>query len=221
VAIRAAAEHKIAPDRLILAAPAVWGWSTIPKTYGAVLWLAAHTAPGQIVRPSKNIKIVASDNNKILYENWLDPLFQKNTRIDSVYGLVELMEDAADSVGKLPPNTLYLYGAKDQVIPPAATLRAARRLPPSVRSIYYPDGYHMLTRDLHGPLVWADILSFIENPDAPPPSGLGPLPNAPKSPMQFVEKKPEIAPASPEKTPQSTPMAAAKDPAAGASQGNP
>ncbi|MET0547367.1 MAG: alpha/beta fold hydrolase [Caulobacterales bacterium] len=178
VAIRAAAEKRIHPDRLILAAPAVWGWSAMPPVYRMALWLGAHTRPDQNVLPPKNLKIVASDNNKMLYENWKDPLFLKKTRIDSIYGLVGLMEDASKSVANLPPNTLYLYGAHDQIIPPKAAFRSVRRLPATTRTIYYPKGYHMLTRDLNGALVWADILAFIQDPEAKPPSGLGAIPVA-------------------------------------------
>jgi acylglycerol lipase len=178
VAIRAAAEGRIHPDRLILIAPAVWGWKSMPQAYRVALWVAAHTRPSQIVVPPKNLKIVASDNNKILWENWKDPLFLKKTRVDAVYGLVSLMQRASDSVGKLPPNTLYLYGAKDQIIPPKAAFNAVRRLPKGVRTIYYPKGYHMLTRDLNGDVVRGDILAYIENPEAAPPSGLGSIPRA-------------------------------------------
>jgi acylglycerol lipase len=171
VAIRAAAEGRIQPDRLILIAPAIWGWKNMPQAYRVALWVAAHTRPDQIVTPPKNLKIVASDNYKVLRENWGDPLFLKKTRVDAVYGLVGLMQSASDSVGALPPNTLYLYGAKDQIIPAKATFRAVAQLPKNVRTIYYPKGYHMLTRDLQAPVVWKDILAFIEDPAAPPPSG--------------------------------------------------
>ena len=181
VAIRAAAEGRIKPDRLILIAPAVWGWKNMPQAYRVALWVAAHTRPSQIVTPPKNLKIVASDNNKMLWENWKDPLFLKRTRVDAVYGLVGLMQRASDSVAKAPPNTLYLYGAKDQIIPPKATFKAAAQLPKTVRTIYYPKGYHMLTRDLQGAVVWSDILAFIDDPAAPPPSGLGAIPK-PKRP---------------------------------------
>jgi acylglycerol lipase len=178
VAIRAAAEGRIHPDRLILIAPAVWGWKNMPQAYRVALWVAAHTRPAQIVTPPKNLKIVASDNIKVLRENWKDPLFLKKTRVDAVYGLVSLMQRASDSVTALPPNTLYLYGAKDQIIPAKATFKAVRQLPKTVRTIYYPQGYHMLTRDLQGAVVWSDILAFIDDPDAPPPSGLGAIPKA-------------------------------------------
>lgn len=182
VAIRAAAEGRIQPDRLILIAPAVWGWKNMPQAYRVALWVAAHTRPAQIVTPPKNLKIVASDNNKVLWENWKDPLFLKKTRVDAVYGLVGLMQSASDSVTALPPNTLYLYGARDQIIPAKATFKAVAQLPKNVRTIYYPKGYHMLTRDLQAPVVWKDILAFIDDPAAPPPSGLAAIPK-PKRPV--------------------------------------
>src|SRR5215813_10724037 len=38
-------------DRLILTAPAVWGWSTMPLPYSMTLWVSAHTFPWQAVQP--------------------------------------------------------------------------------------------------------------------------------------------------------------------------
>ncbi|MBS0383812.1 MAG: alpha/beta hydrolase, partial [Proteobacteria bacterium] len=47
--------------------------------------------------------------------------------------------------------------------------------PPSARTAVYPDGYHMLIRDLHREVVYEDILSFIRDPGAPFPSQAAPL----------------------------------------------
>ena len=37
-------------------------------------------------------------------------------------------------------------------------------------------GWHLLTRDHQGPVVWADILAFLRDPAAPLPSGAPPIP---------------------------------------------
>jgi alpha-beta hydrolase superfamily lysophospholipase len=54
--------------------------------------------------------------------------------------------------------------------------RTARRLPAHVRTAYYPDGYHMLLRDLQSEIVFADILAFLNDPAAQLPSGVDSVP---------------------------------------------
>ena len=109
-----------------------------------------------------------------------DPLMVWGARSDALYGLVGLMDRASEDVGKANVPTLYLYGAHDDIIPRNAAFRAVRHLKPSDQTAYYADGYHLLTRDHQGPLVWADILAFIRDPSAPRPSGAPPIPGAPK-----------------------------------------
>jgi alpha-beta hydrolase superfamily lysophospholipase len=104
-----------------------------------------------------------------------DPLVIKQSRIDAVYGLVNLMDRAMASASSLRAPALVLYGAKDQLIPPAAVEEMTERLPASAdgsrRVAYYPNGYHMLLRDLQGDTVWRDILAWMDDPRAPLPSG--------------------------------------------------
>ena len=60
-----------------------------------------------------------------------------------------------------------------------AALKAARGLKPTDRSAYYAQGWHLLTRDHEGPIVWADILAFIRDPAGPLPSGAPKIPGTP------------------------------------------
>jgi acylglycerol lipase len=162
-------------DRVVLIAPAVWGWSNLPLAYKASLWLTAHTPvslrplnpPRAVVR-----KITASDNIPMLQRLGRDPNMLFATRLDAVYGLVGLMEKAFKSAHKVPPQTLVLYGSKDQIIPRPSVERTVARLPASIQTVEYPDGYHMLTRDLQAQRVWRDIVAFIDDPTKPVPSRL-------------------------------------------------
>ena len=165
-------------DMLILSGPGLRGWGTLPWYYSASLWTSAHVRPAWVVVPPKGINIVATDNNKKLREMWFDPNVQKTNRIDSVYGVVSIMEEADAKIARLPKGvpTLLLYGANDQVIPPDGLKRAAKKLPDFVRTAYYAKGYHMLMNDLQAETVWSDILAFIEQPAGPLPSGSPPLP---------------------------------------------
>jgi alpha-beta hydrolase superfamily lysophospholipase len=165
-------------DALILSSPGLRGWGALPISYSVALWTSAHVRPDWVVVPPKGLGVVATDNNAKLREMWYDPLILKDTRIDAVYGVVSLMEEADAATPKLSPKTptLLLYGGKDQVIPAEGVKRAVTRLPNTVRTAYYPKGYHLLLNDLAAEQRWKDILAFIADPKAPLPSGAGALP---------------------------------------------
>lgn len=173
-------------DALVLSGPGLRGWGTLPWVYSASLWASAHTRPGWIVVPPKGVRITPTDNNEKLREMWLDPNVLKTTRIDSVYGVVSIMEAADARIAKLPAEipTLLTYGANDEVIPPNGVERAARKLPGHVKTAYYAKGYHMLMNDLQAETAWRDILAFVENPAGPLPSAAPPLPWTTKSPAK-------------------------------------
>jgi alpha-beta hydrolase superfamily lysophospholipase len=115
-------------------------------------------------------RITPSDNRDMLRRIGRDQNMIFRTRIDAVYGLVGLMETASRRSANLDGDVAYLYGARDQIIPRASAERAARRLPASARTAVYAEGYHMLLRDLHRDVVFGDILSFLQDADAPFPS---------------------------------------------------
>jgi alpha-beta hydrolase superfamily lysophospholipase len=104
-----------------------------------------------------------------------DPLVIKETRIDTIYGLVDLMDAALDSAPSLDVPLLVMYGAKDEIVPKTPIRRFVGSLPPECRHraklAWYKDGYHMLLRDLEGPVVAADVASWALAPAAPLPSG--------------------------------------------------
>ncbi len=171
-------------DRLILLAPAVWGWRDQPVSYRIALWLAARLAPAKVFTPPSFVtnRIWASDNHDELYAMGRDPLMIWGARSDALYGLVDTMQRAQDDAPRLGAvPTLWMYGAHDEIIPAPATRAAVRRLRPGVRTAWYPDGWHLLLRDLNAERVWADTLAFIRDPAAPLPSGSPPIPLQPGS----------------------------------------
>jgi acylglycerol lipase len=170
-------------DRLVLVAPAVWGWSTLPLPYSVTLAAGAYLFGSQNVRPPPGVQvqITPSDNIEMLRKNGRDQNMLFDTRIDAVFGLVDLMEQAAKASGQLRAPTAFLYGEKDQIIPRASADRAARALPATARTVLYPNGYHMLLRDLQAKIVHDDIAAFIGDPAAAFPSGARPL-IAPRAP---------------------------------------
>jgi alpha-beta hydrolase superfamily lysophospholipase len=157
-------------ERAVLIAPAVWGGDTLNPFYRLVLWLAVHTAPGEIVT-GRGLNITPSDNIEMLRELGRDPLVIKSTRIDAVYGLVGLMDRALAAAPEIKLPLLVLYGEKDEIIPRRPTAAMAARLSDAARLAVYPDGYHMVLRDLAAETVWADVGAWIADPQAPLPSG--------------------------------------------------
>lgn len=162
-----------AADRLVLVAPAVWGWSTMPPAYSVSLIVGAYLFGAANVTPPRQVQvqITPSDNIEMLRKISRDRNMVFETRIDAVFGLVDLMESASKAGPKLRTPTAFLYGAKDQIIPRVSATAAARSLPPGARTAVYPNGYHMLLRDLQAELVQRDVLAFLRDPAAPWPSG--------------------------------------------------
>jgi alpha-beta hydrolase superfamily lysophospholipase len=183
VAITAfASERPPDADRLVLVAPAVWGWDSMPWIYRSTLWLGARTLRSRTVSAPRWVieRVQASDNIEHLIRMGRDPRLIFRTRLDALYGLVELMHRAVGSVGAIrrPPPVFYAYGRNDQIIPRGPSFEAAAQLKAGDRSAFYPHGWHMLTRDLHGALVSRDILAFLRDPAGPLPSATPPIPAA-------------------------------------------
>jgi acylglycerol lipase len=150
-------------DGYILVAPAVWGWSALPLTHRAALWLAANIFPSWTVTGG-GLEITPSDNIEMLRENGRDPLFVKATRTDSVYGLVDLMDEAYRAGGALTDaSILFVYGGRDEIIPNEATEAVLQSVPDSVDVMRYPEGYHMILRDLAAASRWDDVATWLTN----------------------------------------------------------
>ncbi len=91
-------------DGAILVSPAVWSRADMPALYRVALFMVAHIMPGIILTNSaagKVVKVIPSDNIPMLIALGKDPLFQKKTRADTLYGLVNLMGDARAAPSRL------------------------------------------------------------------------------------------------------------------------
>ncbi len=159
-------------DAAVLAAPAVWARSTMPVPYRMALWVGARIAPG--LKPSgRSLGRIASDNIEMLRDNARDPLFIKNTRIDAVYGLTNLMDEALSAPPEIDVPVLYLYGQNDEIIPKQPTALAMSHFQSTNktwRAAYYDDSWHMIFRDKNAPTVLNDVAAFIDDQSAPLPS---------------------------------------------------
>lgn len=171
VAMKAAAGGGLGADGLILVAPAIWGWRSMNPILKTALWVTAHTVPDQTATGSQ-LKIWPSDNIKWLKEYSRDPQLIKQSRFDTLYGLVTLMDEAAAAAPRLGLPVLYLYGEKDEVVPAAPSRKVMAALSQPNRIEVYPQGYHMLLHDKQRETVYADIMDWIsEQPVAAPVAG--------------------------------------------------
>ena len=187
VAISAfASEQPPVADRLILLAPAVWGWSSQSLPNRASLWAAARLMGSRSVSPPEWAlrDHQATDNLIELVANGNDPGFIHSTRFDALFGLVDLMESATIKLGQVRGPTILMYGAHDAVIRQGPMRRALNRAgaPANLRTAWYPEGWHLLNRDWQAEVMFRDVEAILKDPDAELPSRapeVGPMLEAP------------------------------------------
>jgi alpha-beta hydrolase superfamily lysophospholipase len=184
VAVLATARSKPAPvEGVILSAPAVWGRETMNVFERVGLFIANLLPPMQVSGRNVPFKVHPSDNIAALRALSRDPLVIKDTRTDSLAGLVDLMSAALKASPRLQVPALILYGAHDDLIPQGAVSRFVEQLPAAAhdrqRIAYYPEGYHLLLRDLDADAVLHDITAWIADPQHDLPSGADHAANAP------------------------------------------
>jgi alpha-beta hydrolase superfamily lysophospholipase len=157
-------------DGLILVAPAVWTGDDLPAGYRTALRLIAGLVPALQVS-GRHLDLWASDNIEMLRALGRDPLYVRETRIDAVAGLVELMDEAREAAPKLTLPTLVLLGARDQIVPPPTSRSFLALLETQPCSaVAYLNGWHLLLRDHQRQRVFEDVLAWTGGD--PPPSRL-------------------------------------------------
>ena len=157
-------------DGIILVAPAVWGRDTMPWYQRWLLAVASHTVPWMEFT-GEGLGIIPSDNIEMRRALRNDPLFIKATRIDAMYGLTNLMDEALSRADKLQLPTLVQYGKNDQIIPKKPSFLMLDKVPKTTRKAFYEQGYHMLLRDLQGEKPLADIATWVADHKKPLPYG--------------------------------------------------
>jgi alpha-beta hydrolase superfamily lysophospholipase len=176
-------------DGAILVAPAVWSRTAMPFYQRWLLWLAARVMP-QMRLTAKKLDITPSDNQEMLKALGRDPLVIKESRVDAIHGLVNLMDAAYEAASRFNKNALFLYGVKDEIIPPKPMADVFRQRLSGLfsspqRLLVYKNGYHMLLRDLQAELVLQDILYWLTYP-------LGTFPSVQKNAAQEITKDEDI-----------------------------
>jgi acylglycerol lipase len=159
---------------VILSAPALWARSTMPWYQTGLLWTLAHSLPW-LTLTGESVGVMASDNIEMLRALGRDPWVIKGTRVETIYGLTNLMDAAYGSATLLNSNTLLLYGEKDEIIPKKPTYKFLQKFLTANKAdktvAFYQEGYHMLLRDLQAPTAWRDIVAWLEGENETLPSG--------------------------------------------------
>jgi alpha-beta hydrolase superfamily lysophospholipase len=162
-------------DGVILSAPAVWARSTMPWYQRLALFIGARLFPWASFT-GEGIDITPSDNRDMLIALGQDPLVIKATKVGAMYGLTNLMDEAMTSAQSFNSPALIMIGDLDEIVPNHASALMLSKLLESDNSqqkvVVYGQGYHMLTRDLQGPVVMADVAAWINNPNDPLPSNV-------------------------------------------------
>lgn len=164
VTLLAAEAGKLDADGIILAAPAVWTRPTQPFYQRWAHELALKLIPGW--KPTgESLNLRPTDNRAMLRRIWQSPWMLKGARMDTLNGLTDLMDKGYAAASTLKVPVLLLYGDKDQIIPAKPIQLLWEHLPKQgkTRFIRYPQGWHMLGRDLNGKEVIADMVQWINS----------------------------------------------------------
>jgi alpha-beta hydrolase superfamily lysophospholipase len=170
--VLAAADSSLDVDGLILVATALRSRDTLGPLASGALSFFAHTVPWLPAGPT-SIDFQPTDNPRTMEKMRKDPLVLRNPRVDLGFGLVEAMDAgkaAAPNVGK---PYLMLHGLRDRLVPiePVRSTIAVMPRRSDSHLAFYRNGYHMLLRDKEAALIAKDIASWIDNKEAPLPSG--------------------------------------------------
>ena len=172
--VLAARHHGLNVDGYVLSAPAVWGRREMAAAYRLSLWWANKTVPW-LRLSAHRLGIKPSDNLAALRRATHPEVRRQSASITVLNGLTDLMDAALETAGQRRAPTLFLYGGKDQLVPKRAMAAcwSRERAASACEQVFafYPDGYHLLQRDLAGAVVTRDVVAWLRDPTTPLPSG--------------------------------------------------
>ena len=153
VVATALGEGRIAPERAVLLAPALWGGKHLGVFYRVLAGAAVTLAPDRRWTGDGIVRIRASDNDEALLALARDPLYLRYPSSREFAGLVAIMDRAVEAAPAIATPTLVIYGANDEVVPeePLRETTALFAGPKEFRRI--GTGWHLLLRDLEGRTV--------------------------------------------------------------------
>ncbi|HSF94207.1 MAG TPA: alpha/beta fold hydrolase [Thermohalobaculum sp.] len=163
----AAAGQGLQADALVLAAPAIWGVAEMNPLHRLVAWAAATVVPERRFTGEGIVRIQASDNIDLLRALARDPHYLRPPSAREIMGLVRVADLAEAAAARVSLPALLLLGDKDQIVPNKTARRVFDRLAGPRRVIEYPEGWHLLFRDLQAERVWRDVANWVLAAPAP------------------------------------------------------
>jgi alpha-beta hydrolase superfamily lysophospholipase len=171
VLVAASEAPGLAADQLILKAPAVWGANSMPWYQRLSLYTMNLVAPEMSFtgRGLPSLGIRPTDDPEVSRDLSRDPLFIKATRVGSLAGVTELMGRAQTQTTLPPQRSLVLYGLRDRIIPPQPVCDWLTHLNTAVPQtdktdvVVYPEGWHLLTRQLRTREPLQDMARWMQN----------------------------------------------------------
>lgn len=168
--VAAAESPGLKADHIVLKAPAVWGAQSMPWYQRFSLQFMNAIAPDMVFtgRGVQSLGITPTNDPEVSRDLGRDPLFIKATRVSSLAGVTSLMGRAQNLSTPPPQRSLVLYGLRDRIIPPSpvcdwlAHLNAAGTAGTSLDWVVYPEGWHLLTRQLQTREVLQDMQRWLQ-----------------------------------------------------------
>ncbi len=161
VALTAVGEGRAAVDGLVLSAPAIAGGPHLHPARRAGAWAAAAVIPDRRFTGGGLVSFQASDDIAMLRRLAADPLYIGAPTPREILGLVRLMDRAEAAAPAVATPTLVLIGERDELVDPDAMAAVAATLPGPARIERYPEGWHLLLRDLQKARVWDEVAGFV------------------------------------------------------------
>ena len=173
--VAAAETPGLVADHIVLKAPAVWGANSMPWYQRLSLQFMNAVAPDMVFtgRGVQSLGITPTNDPEVSRELGRDPLFIKATRVSSLAGVTQLMGRAQNLSTSPPQRSLVLYGLRDRIIPPSPVcdwlthLNAAGAPSAALDFVVYPEGWHLLTRQLQTREVLQDLEQWLQQSPLP------------------------------------------------------
>ena len=173
--VAAAETPGLMADHIVLKAPAVWGANSMPWYQRLSLQFMNAVAPDMVFtgRGVQSLGITPTNDPEVSRELGRDPLFIKATRVSSLAGVTQLMGRAQNLSTSPPQRSLVLYGLRDRIIPPSPVcdwlthLNAAGAPSAALDFVVYPEGWHLLTRQLQTREVLQDLKQWLQQSPLP------------------------------------------------------
>lgn len=155
-----AARKDLDADGLILAAPAIWGGEELNPIHRLAAWAAATVVPEQRFSGKGVVRIQASDNIEALRALGRDPYYVSPPSARELFGLVRVADRAHTAAPFVGMPSLLLLGKRDQIVPNDRVEKVFAQLKGRRTTKTYPEGWHLLFRDLQAARVWKDVAEW-------------------------------------------------------------